>query len=145
MLKIKVNGAPASLFARLRPDEGWDLRCLDPLVGEFRIRCGDTLHLWSEEFGYWLPATECDLTELAVRETEKQTKNMSHGTSCCFLDDLGRQCGKPANFGISWHDDSGKENAVWYCLPHIKEMLAADDMQDLLSAHVVNMPFEEYE
>jgi len=69
MLKIKVNGAPASLMARSRPDGGWDLRCLDPLVGEFRLRSGDTLHLWSEEFGYWLRATEGDLAELAVRET----------------------------------------------------------------------------
>ena len=66
MLRIKVNGAPARHFARLRSDGGWDLRCLDPLVGEFRPRSGDTLHLWSEEFGYWLPASEMDLAELAV-------------------------------------------------------------------------------
>jgi hypothetical protein len=71
MLRIKVNGAPASLFARLRPDEGWDLRCLDPVVGEFRLRFGDVLHLWSEEAREWLPASEMDLVELAVREAER--------------------------------------------------------------------------
>ena len=72
MLRIKINGAITSLFARLRPDEGWDLRCLDPLVGEFLLRSGDTLHLWSEEFGYWLPTTEGDLVELAIREAERK-------------------------------------------------------------------------
>lgn len=73
MLRIKINGAPASLFARPRPDGVWDLRCLDPLVGEFLLRDGDTLHLWSEEFGYWLRATEGDLVELAIREAEQKT------------------------------------------------------------------------
>jgi len=72
MLKIKVNGAIASLFARSRPDGGWDLRCLDPLVGEFLLHDGDTLHLWSEEFGEWLPASEMDLVELAVAEAERK-------------------------------------------------------------------------
>jgi hypothetical protein len=48
MLQIKINGALATLFARLRPDGGRDLRCLDSLGGEFRLRSGDTLHLWSE-------------------------------------------------------------------------------------------------
>jgi hypothetical protein len=68
MLQIKVNGAPASLFARLRPDEGWDLRCLDQLVGEFILHSGDVLHVWSEGDGEWLPASEMDLDELAIRE-----------------------------------------------------------------------------
>jgi hypothetical protein len=68
MLKIKVNGAPATLFARSRPDGGWDLRCLDPVVGEFCLHTGDVLHLWSEELGEWLPASEMELVELAVRE-----------------------------------------------------------------------------
>jgi len=63
MLKIKVNGAPASLFARLRPDGGWDLRCFGPLVGEFRLRRGDALHRCSEEIGEWLPASEDMLAE----------------------------------------------------------------------------------
>jgi len=73
MLRIKVNGAIASLIARLRRDDGvWDLRCLDPLVGEFILHDGDTLHIWSEEFGYWLPATEGDLVELAIREAERK-------------------------------------------------------------------------
>jgi len=73
--------------------------------------------------------------------------SLSHGTTCCFLDDLGRQCGEqPANFGIFWRDDdSGKQDAVWYCLPHIKEMQAAENMQDLLSAHIVAMPLDESE
>ena len=71
MLKIKVNGAPASLFARLRPDGGWDLRCIDPLLGEFRLRSGEPLHIWSEEAGEWLPASEGDLAWLAVREAER--------------------------------------------------------------------------
>jgi hypothetical protein len=72
MARIKINGAPASLFARLRPEGGWDLRCLDPLVGEFRLHSGDILHLWSEEVGEWLPASEMDLAELAVREEEER-------------------------------------------------------------------------
>jgi len=72
MLQIKVNGAPASLFARLRPDEGWDVRCLDPLVGEFCLRSGDVLHIWSEEVREWLPTSEMDLVELAVAEAERK-------------------------------------------------------------------------
>jgi hypothetical protein len=71
MLRIKVNGAETNLIAKLRPDEGWDLRCLDPLVGEFRLRSGDVLHLWSDEAGEWLPASEGDLAVLAVREAER--------------------------------------------------------------------------
>jgi hypothetical protein len=72
MLQIKVNDAITSLFARLRPDGGWDLRCMDPLVGEFRLRSGDILHFWSEGAREWLPASEMDLTELAVREAERK-------------------------------------------------------------------------
>jgi hypothetical protein len=72
MLRIKINGAPASLFARHCPDGVWDLRCLDPLVGEFLLRDGDTPHLWSQEFGYWLRATGGDLVELAIREAEQK-------------------------------------------------------------------------
>ena len=71
MLQIKVNGVETSLFARLRPDGGWDVRCGDPFVGEFQLRPGDVLHLWSEEFGYWLRACEGDLAELAVAEAER--------------------------------------------------------------------------
>jgi hypothetical protein len=71
MLRIKVNGAETDLIAKPRPDGGWDLRCLDPLVGEFRLRSTDTLHLWSDEAGEWLPASEGDLAELAVREAER--------------------------------------------------------------------------
>jgi hypothetical protein len=72
MLQIKVNDAITSLFARLRPDGGWDLRCMDPLVGEFRLRSGDVLHIWSEEAGEWLPASEMALVELAVAEAERK-------------------------------------------------------------------------
>lgn len=72
MPRIKVNDAITSLFARLRPDGGWDLRCMDPLVGEFRLRSGDVLHLWLEGAGEWLPASEMELTELAVREEEER-------------------------------------------------------------------------
>ena len=71
MLRIKVNGAETNLIAKPRPDGGWDLRCLDPLVGEFRLRSGDVLHLWSDEAGEWPPASEGDLAELAVREAER--------------------------------------------------------------------------
>ena len=53
---IKLNGAETNFIAKLRPDgDSWDLRCIDPLVGEFRLRPGDTLHFWSEQFGEWLP------------------------------------------------------------------------------------------
>jgi hypothetical protein len=72
MLRIKINGAPASLFARPCPDGVWDLRCLDPLVGEFLLCDGDTLHLWVEEFGKWLRASEDDLVELAIGEAERK-------------------------------------------------------------------------
>ena len=42
MLKIKVNGAETTFIAKVRPDgDSWDLRCVDPLVGEFRLRPGD--------------------------------------------------------------------------------------------------------
>lgn len=71
MLRIKVNGAQTKFVAKPRPDGGWDLRCVDPLVGEFRLRPEDDLHLWSEEAGEWLCASEMDLTELAVEEAEK--------------------------------------------------------------------------
>jgi hypothetical protein len=72
MLRIKVNGAVTTFIAKLRPDlDSWDLRCIDPLVGEFRLRPRDTLHFWSEQFGEWLPASEMDLTEMAVAELEK--------------------------------------------------------------------------
>ena len=147
MLKIKINGALANLFAHLGPDGVSDLRCFDWLVGEFRLRNGDALHVWVEETREWLPTSATDLAELAVREAEKWTENMSYGVPCCFLDDSGRHCGKqPANFGISWRDDdSGKQDAVWYCLSHFKEMQAADNMQDLLSAHIVAMPLDEGE
>ncbi len=71
MLKIKVNGAQTNFVAKPRTDGGWDLRCVDALVGEFRLRPEDALHLWSEEAGEWLCASEMDLTELAVEEAEK--------------------------------------------------------------------------
>ena len=72
MLKIKVNGAETNFVAKPRPDgESWDLRCIDPLVSEFRLRSGDALHFWSEQAGEWLPASEGDLAELAVREAER--------------------------------------------------------------------------
>ena len=71
-MKILVNGAPTSLFARLRPDQGWDVRCLDPLVGEFCLRSGDVLHIWSAEAREWFPASEMDLVELAVAEAERK-------------------------------------------------------------------------
>jgi hypothetical protein len=57
--------------ARPQPDGGWDLRCLVPLVGEFRLRSGNVLHSWSEELGEWLPASEMDLAEVAVAEAEE--------------------------------------------------------------------------
>jgi hypothetical protein len=72
MLQIKVDGTPTSLFARLRPDGGWDLVCTDPIVGEFRLRSTDALHIWSEETGEWLPASEGDLAMLAIREAERK-------------------------------------------------------------------------
>ena len=68
MLKIKINGVPTSLFARLRHDAGWDLVCSGPIVGEFRLRSTDALHIWSEGTGKWLPASEGDLGEIAIRE-----------------------------------------------------------------------------
>ena len=79
MLKIKVNSAETNFIAKLRPEgESWDLRCIDPLVGEFRLRSGDALHFWSEQAGEWLPASEMDLIEMAVAELEK-----GKGTSTC--------------------------------------------------------------
>jgi hypothetical protein len=72
MLRIKINSAPTSLFAGLRPDGGWDLKCIDPVVGEFRLRSDDVLHLWPEEAGDWLPASEAELAELAVQEAEEK-------------------------------------------------------------------------
>ena len=56
MLKIKVNGAETNFIAKLRPDgDSWDLRCIDPLVGEFRLRSGDALPFWSEQAGNGSP------------------------------------------------------------------------------------------
>jgi hypothetical protein len=79
MLRIKVNGAVTNFVAKLRPDlDSWDLRCIDPHVGEFRLRAGDALHFWSEQAGAWLPASEMDLIEMAVAELEK-----GKGTSAC--------------------------------------------------------------
>ncbi len=72
MLRINVNGATTNLLARLRPDGGWDLRCIDPLVGEFRLRSGDVLHLWSDKAQQWLPAPEMDLAELAITDAERK-------------------------------------------------------------------------
>ena len=70
--KKSVYGAQTHFIAKLRPDgDSWDLRCVNPLVGEFRLRSGDALHFWSEQAGEWLPASEMDLTELAVAELEK--------------------------------------------------------------------------
>ena len=78
-MQIKVNGAVTIFIAKVRPDgDSWDLRCIDPLVGEFRLRSGDALHFWSEQAGEWLPASEMDLTEMAVAEWEK-----SKGDSTC--------------------------------------------------------------
>jgi hypothetical protein len=79
MLRIKVNGAVTTFIAKLRPDgDSWDLRCIDLLVGEFRLRPGDILYFWSEQAGEWLPASEMDLTEMAVAELENRK-----GTSAC--------------------------------------------------------------
>jgi len=79
MLRIKVNGAVTHFIAKLRPDgDSWELRCVDPLVGEFLLRPEDALHFWSEQAGEWLPASEMDLTELAVAELENRK-----GTSAC--------------------------------------------------------------
>ncbi len=72
MLRIKVNGAETNLVARSRHDDGWDLRCLDPLVGEFRLCSGDVLHIWSDEAREWLPASEGDLAALAVLDAERK-------------------------------------------------------------------------
>jgi hypothetical protein len=76
MLQIEVNGAETNLIARTRHDGGWDLRCIDSLVGEFRLRSRDALHLWSDEAGEWLPASEMNLAELAVREAEESSGNL---------------------------------------------------------------------
>jgi hypothetical protein len=76
---IKLNGAVTTFIAKVRPDgDSWDLRCVDPLVGEFRLRSGDILYFWSEQFTEWLPASEMDLIEMAVAELEK-----GKGTSTC--------------------------------------------------------------
>jgi hypothetical protein len=73
MLRIKVNGAVTTFIAKVRPDgDSWDLRCIDPLVGEFRLRPGDILYFWSEQFREWLPGREMDLIEMAVAELEKR-------------------------------------------------------------------------
>lgn len=71
MLKITVNGAPISLIAKPRPDGGWDLRCMDAIVGEFRLRPGDVLHLSWKETGEWLPVSEGELAELAEPERKE--------------------------------------------------------------------------
>ena len=71
MLTIRINGAPAKLYPRARPDGAWDLVCLDPLAGQCRLRSGDVLRLWSTQTGEWLPATEGDLADLAIEEAEK--------------------------------------------------------------------------
>ena len=72
---------------------------------------------------------------------------MPYGTTCIYIWEWsGKPCGEPADFGIPWRDDdSGTENAAWYCLPHFKEMQAADNMRLLLSAHIAAMPFDECE
>ena len=76
---ITINGAVATFIAKVRPDgDSWDLRCVDPLVGEFRLRDRDILYFWSEQFGEWLPGREMDLIEMAVAELEK-----GKGTSAC--------------------------------------------------------------
>jgi hypothetical protein len=76
---IKLNGAVTNFIAKVRPDgDSWDVRCIDPLVGEFRLRSGDALHFWSEQFGEWLPGREMDLIEMAVAELENRK-----GTSAC--------------------------------------------------------------
>ena len=77
---IKLNGAVTHFIAKLRPDgESWDLRCIDPLVGEFRLRPGDILYFWSEQAGAWLPASEMDLIEMAVAELEKGKGTLTCG------------------------------------------------------------------
>jgi hypothetical protein len=53
MLQIKVNGAPARLFPRLRPDGRWDLRWNNVLLfplpnpavrgGHEKVRCRERL------------------------------------------------------------------------------------------------------
>jgi hypothetical protein len=72
MLRIKVNGTPTCLLARPRLDGRYDLRCVDPLVSEFRLCPGDVLYLWLEEAGDSLRASEADLAELAVQEAEEK-------------------------------------------------------------------------
>jgi len=54
------------------PPVRWELWVLDPIVGEFRLRFTDTLHMWSEESREWLPVSEGDLAELAIREAERK-------------------------------------------------------------------------
>jgi hypothetical protein len=77
--KKSVYGAQTHFIAKVRLDgDSWDLRCIDPLVSEFRLRPGDILYFWSQQFGEWLPASEMDLIEMAVAELEK-----GKGTSTC--------------------------------------------------------------
>jgi hypothetical protein len=54
--RIKVNGAETMLEVRSLSNGGWEMCCVDPLVGEFHIHSGDELHL--EFHGEWVRETE---------------------------------------------------------------------------------------
>jgi hypothetical protein len=57
--RIKVNGAETMLEVRSLSNGGWEMCCVDPLVGEFHIESADVLH---REFrGEWLRETEAVL------------------------------------------------------------------------------------
>jgi hypothetical protein len=67
-MRVKVNGAEVTLVAKRRPDTAWDIRCIDPILGEFSIRRSDVLHAWLG--GAWRPVLESDLADLAIKELE---------------------------------------------------------------------------
>jgi hypothetical protein len=57
--RIKVNGAETMLEVRSLSNGGWEMCCVDPLVGEFHIDSADVLH---REFrGEWFRETEAVL------------------------------------------------------------------------------------
>ena len=51
---------------------GWEVLCIDPVIGEFRPTSKDTVFVWVEAEGDWLRVDDpVALAYMAVEEAEK--------------------------------------------------------------------------
>jgi hypothetical protein len=67
---ICLNGAYVQYIARPMAGGGWEVLCIDPVIGEFRPTSKDTVFVWMEAEGDCV-RVEVALAYMAVEEAEK--------------------------------------------------------------------------